>query len=138
MRNPKCGLADSWNCGLVLFGILLSGCGPTRPNNVPVDAIWVPGGKTVWWERCSYDPKQDLDKCQTFNEGGLTLEDEPYLAYDGGRPALQSELVIDPDAALAGPYVICLKNGRILLPQSHFASNRKFVDDFLRNRKAAK
>ena len=108
------------------------GCAPARPKNVPGDAIWVPGGKTEWWERCFYDKNQNFDKCQTFNANGLVLEDEVYLPYDGGRPAFSSELVIDPWAGLAGPYIICLNNGRILLPQSHFASDKKFVDDVLK------
>jgi hypothetical protein len=60
------------------------------------------------------------------------MEDEVYVPYDGGRPLNTSELVIDPDGRVAGPYIICLKNGRILLPQSHFASDKKFVEDELR------
>jgi hypothetical protein len=113
--------------------LLSSGCSPARPTNVPSDAIYVSGGKTVWWERCSYDKGQDTDKCQTFNAGGAILEDEVYLPYDGGRPALPPELVIDPDGRVAGPYIICLKNGRILLPQSHFAHDKKLVDDVLKS-----
>jgi hypothetical protein len=75
-----------------------------------------------------------VDKCQTFNAVGATIEDDVYLPYDGGRLPLPSELAIDPSARLAGPYVICLRNGRILLPQSHFASQKKFVDDELKAR----
>ena len=118
---------------LMLPSLFLCGCEPTRPSDVPGDAIYVPGGKTGWWERCSYEKNQDLDKCQTFNAEGVVMEDEVYLPYDGGRPLLSSELVIDPDGRVAGPYIICLKNGRILLPQSHFASDKKYVDDHLRS-----
>jgi len=110
----------------------LTGCKPERPSGVPSDATWVPGPKTAWWQRCSYDKNRNVDNCQTFNAAGTVLEDEVYLPYDGGKPASPSELVIDPDARLAGPYIICLKNGRILLPQSGFASQKRFVDDHLR------
>lgn len=109
----------------------LNGCKPARPSDVPDDATWISGGKTDWWAKCSYDRNQGLDKCQTFNAGGRIIEDETYLPYDGGKPAPPSELVIDPSARLAGPYIICLKNGRILLPKSDFVSQKKFVDDEL-------
>src|SRR5579862_3851107 len=109
--------------------MLICGCQPERPVGVPADSSYMVGGKeTWWWERCFYDSTHNVDRCQSFNKNGLVLEDEVYLPFDGGKPALPSELVIDPGAKLTGPYVICLKNGRILLPQSDFANQMRFVD----------
>jgi hypothetical protein len=87
-----------------------------------------------WWQMCSYDANQNTDKCQVFNAGGKLILDENFLPYDGGRTPVSSELRIDGSASLAGPYIICLTNGRILLPKSHYASLKSFVDSRLKRR----
>jgi hypothetical protein len=113
---------------LALSGLFLSGCRPGRPQGVPSDTTYVDGGKTNWWQRCEYDSKKNEDRCQIFNEGGKLIYDEAFLPYDEQKVALSSELKIDGSASLAGPSIICLKNGRILLPKSKFASQKSFVD----------
>jgi hypothetical protein len=110
------------------FGLALEGCSPARPRNVPLDAVHVRGGDSDWWERCSYNQADDIDHCQTFNAGGVTLEDEPYLPYDGDKAANESDLKIDANARLRGPYIICLQNGRILIPTSDFENQKRFLD----------
>jgi len=119
----------------ICFGVALGGCSPERPSNVPLDVVHVRGGDSDWWERCSYDQKADIDHCQTFNAGGQTLKDETYLPYDGGDAAKESELKIDSDARLRGPYIICLQNGRILISKSDFQNQKEFVDRMTGNSK---
>lgn len=105
------------------------GCMNSRPKNVPKDAVPIPAGYgDAWLQRCSYDQMNDVDHCQIFNAGGATLEDETFLPYDGGKAAKDSELRIDRDNRLAGPYIICLKNGRILIPKSDFENQKRFID----------
>jgi hypothetical protein len=100
-----------------------------KPSNVPSDAVRVPQiyGE-AWWQRCSYSQKDDADRCQVFNNGGGTIINGVFLPYDGGEAAKQPELEIDGNARLAGPYIVCLKNGRILIPQSDFQNQRRFID----------
>ncbi len=114
--------------------LVSSGCAPTRPKNIPIDTTYVDGGKTNWWQRCTYDKDGDVDRCQIFNAGGKTLYDEVFLPYDGRLPAKPSELEINGSSLLAGPSIVCLKNGRILLPKSTFDSQKKFVDAKLEGR----
>jgi hypothetical protein len=117
--------------GIVLLLCLggFIGCMNPRPKNVPKDAVPVPAGYgDAWWQLCSYDQTNDTDHCQIFNPGGATLEDETFLPYDGGNAAKASELKIDGGNRLAGPYIICLKNGRILIPKSDFENQKRFID----------
>lgn len=60
--------------------------------------------------------------------GGEILSDEVFLPYDGGKAAEETELKIVSDSGLAGPQYVCLKNGRILIPESHFEQQRRFID----------
>jgi hypothetical protein len=113
---------------LIVFGFASVGCRPARPSNVPLDSAYVFGAKAGWWQHCSYDPKQDSDHCQIFNMGGEVLADEVFLPYDGGRAAKESELSVVTDSNLTGPNYICLKNGRILIPKSHFEQEKHFID----------
>jgi hypothetical protein len=45
--------------------------------------------------------------------------DERYLPLDGGAQPASDQLLIS-DRPSTGPYEVCLKNGRILVPQSMF------------------
>jgi hypothetical protein len=109
-------------------GIGLVACRPARPSNVPADSVYVVGPKVGWWQRCWYDPKEDVDYCQSFNQVGVVLLNEVFLPYDGGKAARQSELEILTDTDLTGPDYVCLKNGRILVPKSHFEQIKRFLD----------
>jgi hypothetical protein len=80
------------------------------------------------WQRCSYSQKEGVDRCQVFNNGGGTIVDGVFLPYDGGKAAAELELTIDGSSRFAGPYIICLQNGRILIPQAHFENQREFLD----------
>jgi hypothetical protein len=118
-----------WLIALVLLVIaIVGGCGPGRPGNVPADSVYVVGAKVGWWERCTYDSKQNVDQCQIFNEGGEILSDEEFLPYDGGSAVKQSQLEIVSNSDLAGPQYVCLRNGRILIPKSHFDAQKRYLD----------
>ena len=97
---------------------------PSRPSNVPADAVLVYGGKTHWWIRCWF--QAGTNRCQIFNASGKTLSDEVFLPYDRGATVPQHELQIDPRRSDAGK--VWLKNGRILLPQTNFDRNRKALE----------
>jgi len=45
--------------------------------------------------------------------------DERYVPLDGGAQPASDQLIIS-DRPSTGPYDVCLKNGRILVPQSMF------------------
>jgi hypothetical protein len=122
---------------VVLFsGFWLGGCKDARPkpNKIPGDSVYVEGGKFYYWARCSYDPNQDADLCQTFNSGGDILEDGIFLPYDGGGAAKESELYVDGRSHFSGPYTIGLKNGRILIPKSDFDNQKRGIDSKLKAR----
>jgi len=116
---------------ILLFLLVImnaAACRPRRPSNVPDDSVYVVGAKVGWWERCSYESKRDVDRCQIFDEGGDIVSDEDFLPYDGGPAAKRSELDVVSDSDLAGPQYVCLRNGRILIPKSHFDSQKRYLD----------
>jgi hypothetical protein len=114
---------------MTLTSILwLEGCMPSRPSNVPADSVYIVGADVGWWQRCSYDPKEDVDYCQIYNLGGRVLFDEVFLPYDGGKAAKEDELKIVSRSNLTGPYYVCLENGRILIPKSDFENQKRFID----------
>ena len=113
----------------LLLGLSLAGCKHGRPENVPVDSVYVDGPWAEgWWQHCSYLATQDVDHCQIFNWRGGTIWDEEFSPYDGGAAAKESELTVDNHSRLAGPQYVCLKNGRILLPKSDFENQKHFID----------
>jgi hypothetical protein len=121
--------AEALCVGVLLSGLSLAGCKHARPENVPVDSVYVNGANGEgWWQHCSYLATQDVDHCWIFNWRGGVIEDEEFIPYDGGTAAKESELTIDNDSRLAGPYIICLKNGRILIPKSNFENQKEFID----------
>jgi hypothetical protein len=114
---------------MLLLSLSLTACQHPRPQNVPIDSVYVNGIKgDGWWQHCSYDGPRDVDYCQIYNWGGGIIWDEVFLPYDGGAAAKRSELIIDNQNRLAGPQYVCLKNGRILIPNSDFENQRRFLD----------
>ena len=101
---------------------------PVIPKNIPADSTFVNGGEDHWWERCSYDSKEDVDDCQILNSGGGVIWNEVFLPYDGGKAAKKAELSVDGESRLVGPQYVCLKNGRILIPRSGFENQKEFLD----------
>jgi hypothetical protein len=103
--------------------------GVVRPEGVPVDAMFVNGVKGIgWWQQCSPAISGQVLDCRIWNRGGLVLEDEEFLPYDGGASPTIDELKISSDTTFAGPDRIYLSNGRVLLPRSRFDELKKFVD----------
>jgi hypothetical protein len=120
---------------ILLASLGLFGCGPARPSNVPLDATYIEGGEVGgWWQHCSFDSGNDVNRCQIYNAGGVVLSDEVFLPYDGGKALTSSLLKIDGDSYLAaGPNYVCLKDGRILIPKSHFQDYKSFIDSRIRH-----
>jgi hypothetical protein len=52
--------------------------------------------------------------------------DERFLPLDGGPAPINDDLAIS-DGACTGPYEVCLKNGRMLLPQSMFERMKAII-----------
>lgn len=93
---------------------------PSRPRNIPTDAVYVRFEKGAVWQRCRIEPATSFVRCQIFSEKGRTEHDESFFPYDHGPTLEPSELAVatkDPDA---GPDWVCLENGRILMPGSHY------------------
>jgi hypothetical protein len=100
-----------------------------RPQDVTPEATCVLAGKAgCWWQHCRATIAGRPVHCRIWNAGGLILEDEQFLPYDGGAPPTADELKIPVDAKFAGPDRIFLANGRVLLPRSRFDDLKKFVD----------
>ena len=99
-----------------------------RPANVPADAVFVLGAKVGWWQECTASVGGQPVHCRIWNQGGLILEDEAFLPYDGGAPPKAQDLKIDPNPPFSGPDRIYLTNGRILLPESRYNELKRFVD----------
>ena len=96
-----------------------------RPNNVPKTAIYT-GPAVGWWQLCSYDASTQSDHCKIWNYGGLVLVDEDFVPYDAGRAPTDDGLRIDPDQG--NPYMVTLRNGRILIPKSRESEMRRSLD----------
>ncbi len=114
---------------LLFLTLYVTGCRHARPQNVPIDSVYVNAAYgDGWWQHCSYDGTQDVDRCQIYNWGGGVIWDEVFLPYDGGAAARVPELLIDNKNRLAGPQYVCLTNGRILIPKSDFENQREYLD----------
>lgn len=133
VRQPR-GIVIMLGIFVLFSGSWLEGCRRPRPNNIPRDSVYVEGGEAGWWQHCSYDPNQDADYCQIFNLSGEIIEDEIFLPDDGGRAAKASELDINGNALFSGPYIVCLRNGRILIPKSDFDNQKRGIDSRLKGR----
>jgi len=95
------------------------GCSqPQRPTGIGPAALWVESAKTGYWKVCSATERAGVH-CTIWNKGGTVLMDEDFLPLDGGRAPISDDLAIS-DGACIGPYEVCLKNGRILVPESMF------------------
>ena len=88
-----------------------------RPANVPKDAVFLLVVKGVWWEHCTYNPQEDIDHCEVWNEGGGVISDEVYLPYDGGPAVKADQLKIRKGVYPGIMNALCLENGRALLPK---------------------
>lgn len=100
-----------------------------RPENVPPDAIYVPGGKGGYWKRCTHENQgSPRVHCQVYNWGGGKLWDEEFLPYDGRSPVSEEELRIKKNPRAPIDNEIELENGRILLPKSRFDQLKRFLD----------
>jgi hypothetical protein len=128
MVNQRYGLTAFLGIMVFTSGLWFVGCRPSRPSNVPADSVYIVGGEFGWWQHCSYDPKEEVDYCQIYNLGGDILYDEVSLPYDGGKAAKEDELKIVSRSKLTGPNYVCLENGRILIPKSHFENQKRFID----------
>jgi hypothetical protein len=131
--------------GVFLFLLLVvSGCDygnqpmfleHRRPANVPRDATLVDQAKGGIWVRCMYDGQRAVNRCTVYNwGGGLIYYNEEYLPYDGGNPVLPSDLRIMQHAPLASHQVICLENGRMLLPKDMYERVKRDLDKVKTNR----
>jgi hypothetical protein len=115
--------------GALLSVIGLAGCRHARPRNAPVDSVYVNGPfGEGWWQHCSYLAPNDVDRCQIYNWGGGVIWDEVFVPYDGESAVREPGLTIDNETRFAGPQYVCLKNGRILIPKSHFEDTKRFLD----------
>ncbi len=118
-----------WLLAGVLLSALLVSCNPqpTRPQNVPADATYVPGTNLGgWWDQCIQTLPGQTTHCRIWNAAGLLLEDDDFVPYDGGAPPTSEELKIAPDPTY--PQLIRLKNKRLLLPKSRFDEMKSFLE----------
>jgi hypothetical protein len=100
-----------------------------RPKNVPQDAIFVTGIKSIgWWQHCTVANAGQPVYCRIWNKSGLILENEEFQPYDRGAPPTADELKIEPNPTFQGPDRIFLINRRILLPRSRFDRLKAFFD----------
>lgn len=104
---------------------------PTRPSSVAANAVYVRGAKTGWWQTCDRNNRGEVF-CTISNAGGVVIQEGKFLPYDGGVSPAQEELCIDASHRWTGPDRICLRNGRILIPESRYADLKQFLDRLTR------
>jgi hypothetical protein len=88
-----------------------------RPANVPRDAVfvaWVKGGA---WEHCVYSEREGVDRCTVWNWGGEIINSGIYVPTDGRWAAAAKDLRIRRGVTPGDTDMICLENGRELLPE---------------------
>ena len=118
-------LSISASTAILLCGV---GCSePKRPSGVPLAATRVEGAKTGYWQVCHVDQRVEIH-CTVWNDGGTVLKDETYLPLEEGPTPQERELQIRArEICRGGPYLVCLTNGRVLLPQSQFEQLKAFL-----------
>lgn len=123
-------VCSKWSQGLALcLACLAAGCSMpqedmTRPTNVPIGAVAVRGGKSHWWIEC--ERNRISNHCRVFNAGGDVLYDEAFNPADGGAPLEDDEIEVEHRGTAPGR--IFMKNGRVLLVGSRFASEKDLLD----------
>lgn len=112
-------------CAAILF---VHACADTRtrPPAVSHAAVWVEGGKWGYWQQC--EVMDSRIRCTIWNEGGKALLDEEFRPFDGGVLPTSTDLQLRRGGACTGPYQVCLKNGRILLPVSRYDELKAFLE----------
>jgi hypothetical protein len=109
----------SLGAAVTLLVCISCGCekAVVRPDGVPFDAVFVNGVKGIgWWQQCAHTTSGQVLHCRIWNRGGLVLQDEEFLPYDGGASPTIDELKISPDTTFPGPDRIFLSNGRVPRP----------------------
>jgi hypothetical protein len=101
---------------------------PSRPRNVPADAVFVQFDKGAVWQKCAIEPATSFVRCQIFSEKGRTEHDESFFPYDEGPTLRPSELSIASKDPESGPDWVCLENGRILMPGSRYDYVKSLLD----------
>jgi hypothetical protein len=119
--------------GVTTVFLLCFACGRkddvARPIEVPLEAIYVTGGKVGgWWQYCLPSKNERGPHCRIWNRVGLLLWDEEFLPYDGGSLPGPDDIKIPVDGWLSGPDRICLYNRRVLFPRSKFTELKRWLD----------
>ncbi len=113
-----------------LFIALLCSVGcspPTRPANVSEGAVLVEGAKTGWWQICALNDSEEIH-CTIWNEDGTILQNQRFVPLDGGPTPQKEELQLRDGGTCTEPYEPCLKNERILVPESMFQHIKTWED----------
>ena len=134
--------------GLVALGLRLhwAASPPSRPKNLPADAIWVPVPPTPleftpngYWLACWFDPARNVDRCETTDYKGKQEYVADYAPLNGPNPVPEDLLKLKPVEstfdlfAFAGDTIEAdmvpiarLEDGTILVPSRDLAAFRKY------------
>ena len=116
---------------LALYYVYVLAMSCRRPASVPEDAVCIHGvGNVERWYRCEVVVRDN--RCQIYRFDGEMLVDDVYIPYDSLGTVLLRSLTIDTRLTMSE--VIWLKNGRILVPKTHFEQHRESVERMLRLR----
>ncbi len=99
-----------------------------RPANVTQGAAFVRGAKVGWWQHCRTGSESEKTQCTIWNAGGQVLYEGAFVPYDEGPNPTATDLEIPTDPKYPGPDRVCLRNGRILIPESEFDRLKRFFD----------
>jgi len=113
---------------LVGVALVAAGCGPSRPEAVPDDAISIQVSKGSYvWSRCeAADAK--AARCWIWNGGGVVLEAGLFLPLDGGEAPSGAELKVLQRRDNASIRQVTLQNGRVLAPEAKFEELKAYYD----------
>jgi hypothetical protein len=99
---------------------------PSRPTNVPGDAIYVAGPKGAGvWQACRFNQDTSKTRCQIQSADGTVIYDDDFVAYSGPQPLSNDDLKLSP---AGGDQWVKLENGTILIPKADEAELRSFLD----------
>jgi len=118
---------------------------PRHPRSVSVNGVFIwgasvglPSPKRGNWVECWFDNKNNLDMCRFTDMKGSVYYEGVFSPDDGEKPLHQSELKIrsrltsdwSPIVSVGNTFVpiLCLRNGRVLIPKDGYAEGKRKLD----------
>jgi hypothetical protein len=97
---------------------------PTRPSNVPTEAVYIQGADgNGRWDWCWF-VGTDIH-CAIYTVNGTRVWNEIFIPYEGPPPQSPSEIRI---TQASGDGYIALENGTYLISKTNNVGSRRYLD----------